>query len=277
VSGAAKPPISIDSLRVDAGHAAKLDKRDPSDRLGLVDKESTRLLLPPVFEELDSLLDRLWAESTRSVLLVLQGMDTSGKDGVIRRVVSSVNPQGVRIANFKAPSSRELAQDYLWRVHVSCPPRGHLGVFNRSHYEDVVAAKLFGVVDQQQCDLRYRHIVEFERMLADEGTTIVKAFLNISRDEQRERLQARLDDPTKHWKFNRDDLKVRAQWDDYQVAYERAVTETSTEWAPWYVVPANRKWVRDVAIASLLLDALRGLDPQFPPPEPGLDKIVIPE
>nr|MBA2326821.1 polyphosphate kinase 2 family protein [Actinomycetota bacterium] len=219
--------------------------------------------------------DRLWAEATRSVLLVLQGMDTAGKDGAIRRVLTGLNPQSLRVAAFKAPSDAELAHDYLWRIHAQCPPRGQLGVFNRSHYEDVVAALLGGVVDQSRCELRYRHLREFERMLVEEGTSPVKVFLHISRDEQRERLQARLDDPEKRWKFRKGDLSVRARWDEYQAAYERAITSTSTEWAPWYVVPADHKWVRDVAVATILVDAIGALDPQFPPSAPGLEDLVV--
>jgi PPK2 family polyphosphate:nucleotide phosphotransferase len=267
----------VDSLRVVPGDAAKLAERDPSDKLGFADKVAGRAALDPLLEEIGALHDRLWAESKRSVLLVLQGMDTSGKDGAIRKVLASVNPQGTKVANFKAPNNRELAQDYLWRLHVSAPPRGTLGVFNRSHYEDVVAALLVGVVDQAQCKLRYRHIREFERLLTDEGTSVVKVFLNISKGEQKERLQARLDNPEKNWKFNHDDLKARELWPEYADAYERAITETSTDWAPWYIVPADHKWVRDVAIATLLVETMRRLDPQFPPPEPGLDQVVIPE
>ncbi len=268
---------SVDSLRVVPGDAAKLAERDPSDKLGFADKVAGRAALDPLLEEIGALHDRLWAESKRSVLLVLQGMDTSGKDGAIRKVLASVNPQGTKVANFKAPNNRELAQDYLWRLHVSAPPRGTLGVFNRSHYEDVVAALLVGVVDQAQCKLRYRHIREFERLLTEEGTSVVKVFLNISKGEQKERLQARLDNPEKNWKFNHDDLKARELWPEYADAYERAITETSTDWAPWYIVPADHKWVRDVAIATLLVETMRRLDPQFPPPEPGLDQVVIPE
>ena len=169
----------------------------------------------------------------------------------------------------------ERVQDYLWRIHAQCPPLGHLGVFNRSHYESVVAAWLGGDIDQAQCELRYRHLREFERMLVDEGTYPVKVFLHISREEQRERLQARLDDPEKRWKFRKGDLSVRERWDEYQAAYERAITETSTEYAPWYVVPADHKWVRDIAVAGLLLHTVRELDPKFPPPDPELDGVVV--
>ncbi|HEX6312243.1 MAG TPA: PPK2 family polyphosphate kinase, partial [Acidimicrobiia bacterium] len=257
-----------DRFRVQPGKLADLAGRDPRDRLGYGGKRDGRAALPPLLEELDGLHDRLWAEATRSVLLVLQGMDASGKDGVIRHVLTAIDPQGVRVASFKAPNRDELAHDYLWRVHAQCPTRGQVGVFNRSHYEDVVAALLTGAVDRARCELRYRHIREFERMLVDEGTTVVKVFLHISRDEQRDRLQARLDDPTKRWKFHPDDLDVRSRWSSYQAAYERAITETSTDWAPWYVVPADHKWARDIAVASILVEAVTALDPQFPPADP---------
>jgi PPK2 family polyphosphate:nucleotide phosphotransferase len=262
-------------LRVAPGKNAQLSARDPGDQLGLADKVAGTEELDRLLPQIDELHDRLWAEATRSVLLVLQGMDASGKDGTIRKVLTGLNPQGCSVAAFKAPSENERAHDYLRRVHEQCPPRGKLGVFNRSHYEDVVAARLIGVVDDQQCAQRYRHIREFERMLVDEGTTVVKVFLHISRDEQRARLQARLDDPNKRWKFRVTDLDVRAQWDGYQAAYERALTETSTEHAPWWVVPADHKWVRDVAVAQLLLTTLRALDPRFPPTDPALDDVVV--
>ncbi len=271
----ATPSEWSQTLRVEPGTPAGLAARDPNERLGLVDKPTARRRLESLQGELDALHGRLWAEATRSVLLVLQGMDTSGKDGAIRRVLTGLNPQGVQVVSFKAPADHERAHDYLWRVHTQCPPRGRLGVFNRSHYEDVVAARLIGAVDGAGCERRYRHLREFERLLVDEGTTLVKVFLHISRAEQQARLQARLDDPTKRWKFNREDLDTRDRWNEYQAAYERAITETSTAWAPWYVVPANRKWVRDVAVATLLLETIGALDPQFPLPDPALDGLVV--
>ncbi|MGH9030930.1 MAG: PPK2 family polyphosphate kinase [Acidimicrobiia bacterium] len=265
----------VDRFRVEPGKHADLAGRDPDERLGYSGKQAGRAALLPLLAELDELHDRLWAEATRSVLLVLQGMDGSGKDGAIRHVLTSIDPQGLRVASFKAPDDNELDHDYLWRVHAQCPARGQLGVFNRSHYEDVVAALLIGAADQEQCDLRYRHLREFERMLVDEGTTVVKVFLHLSRGEQRERLQARLDDPRKRWKFKASDLDARRRWDDYLAAYERAITETSTDWAPWYVVPADHKWARDIAVATILTAVLRTLDPKFPRAEPGADQVVI--
>jgi len=258
----------LDGLRVEPGAGAGLASRDPATRLGLADKAAGRAELERLAGRLDDLHDRLWAEGTRSVLLVLQGIDAAGKDGAIRKVLAGLNPQGCSIASFKAPSDAELAHDYLWRVHAMCPRRGHLGVFNRSHYEDVVAAEIVGAVAPEQRRLRYRHLVELERMLHDEGTAIVKVFLHISKDEQRARLQARLDDPTKGWKFKAGDLDTRARWDDYHALYEAALSATSSEHAPWYVVPADHKWVRDVAVASLLVATLERLEPKYPPLDP---------
>jgi PPK2 family polyphosphate:nucleotide phosphotransferase len=269
------PDPVLDGLRVEPGEPADLARRDPASRLGLRDKAAGRARSDELLDALDGLHDRLWAEARRSVVLVLQGMDASGKDGTIRRVLTGLNPQGCSVVNFKAPSEIELAHDYLWRVHAAAPPRGILAVWNRSHYEDVVTARMIGAVDDKRCEQRYRHIREFERMLHDEGTTMVKVFLHVSKDEQRARLQARIDDPAKNWKFRRGDLDVRAQWDGYHARYERAITKTSTEWSPWYVVPADHKWARDVAVAALLVDVFEALDPEIPDPEPGLEGLVV--
>ncbi len=269
------PGSLVERVRIARGTPAGLAERATDDKLGLGDKESARAKLEELTTALDALHDRLWAEAERSVLLVLQGMDASGKDGAIRNVLSGLNPQGCSVASFKAPTETERAHDYLWRVHALCPPRGNLGAFNRSHYEDVLAARFVGAATPEQCRLRYRHLQEFERLLADEGTTIVKVYLHISKDEQRERLQARLDNPLKSWKFNPDDLDVRKRWDEYMAVYEEVITETSTDFAPWHVVPADRKWVRDVVIASVLIETLRRLDPRVPPPDPALEGLVV--
>jgi PPK2 family polyphosphate:nucleotide phosphotransferase len=265
----------VADLIVTPGEPARLAKRSPASHLGLTDKGDGRTRVAALQLRLDDLHNRLWAEATRSVILVLQGMDAAGKDGTIRRVITGLNPQGCTVTNFKVPTDVDLAHDYLWRVHNAMPARGLLGVFNRSHYEDVVAARIGGVVDKKRCDLRYHHIREFERMLAEEGTTMVKVFLHISNEEQRARLQARIDDPDKNWKFHRADLEVRAKWDEYQDCYEEAITATSTDWAPWYVVPADHKWVRDVAVAEALLGVFELLDPRIPDPEPGLEGVVV--
>ncbi len=264
----------LDEIVVAPGKAPRLLERDPAARLGL-QKQKAAGLAEELAEELRSLQDRLWAEDTRSVLLVLQGLDTSGKDGTIRRVFTGVNPQACRVASFKAPSEAELEHDYLWRVHAACPGRGEIGIFNRSHYEDVGVARVKQLVPEAVWRRRYRHIREFERLLTDEGTTVVKVFLHISKDEQRKRLQARLDEPTKTWKFRRADLDDRALFDDYLAAYDEALGETSTEWAPWHVVPADRKWVRDLVVATLLVETLRRLNPQYPPPPADLAGITV--
>lgn len=267
--------IDLTPLQVQSGSAPRLARRDPADRLGLTRKAEARAQRDAMLDELDELHRRLWAEAERSVLLVLQGVDTAGKDSVIRRVLRGLNPQGCSVMSFKAPTTLEIEHDYLWRVHNASPSRGELGVFNRSHYEDVVAARVLEIVDEPHWRRRYRHLRDFEQMLTDEGTTVVKVFLHISREEQRQRLQGRLDDPTKRWKFRLEDLEARTQWDAYQTAYEDTITETSTDVAPWWIVPSNRKWVRDVAVATLLLETFRRLDPQFPPADPSLDGVIV--
>jgi PPK2 family polyphosphate:nucleotide phosphotransferase len=265
----------LDELRVPPGKPARLAKRPTDTRTGAASKAEAAPVVEGLLVELDALHDRLWAEAERSVLLVLQGMDSAGKDGAIRKVLTGLNPQGCHVASFKTPSHGELAHDYLWRVHAECPSRGKLGVFNRSHYEDVVAAQLVGAVTPAQCKKRFRHIQEFERMLTDEGTTVVKVFLHISKDEQRKRLQTRIDDPAKRWKFHASDLETRKAWGEHAAAYETAITETSTEHAPWYVVPADHKWARDVAVATLLVETFERLDPQIPEPDPALEGLRI--
>ena len=273
----AKPDRSrlLDDLVVKPGDDANLAQRNPASRRGIADKAEGRARMAELLPRLDKLHDRLWAEAARSVVLVLQGMDASGKDGTIRRVLTGLNPQGCSVTNFKAPTDVERAHDYLSRVHAVLPARGILGVFNRSHYEDVVAARIIGVVDKERCEQRYRHIREFEQMLCDEGTTMLKVFLHISKDEQRARLQARIDDPEKNWKFRRSDLEVRALWGEYHDRYEEAITATSTDWAPWLVVPSDHKSVRDVAVTEALLDVFERLAPQFPEPEPGLEGLIV--
>jgi PPK2 family polyphosphate:nucleotide phosphotransferase len=262
-------------LRVAPGRPAGLSKRDPGDRLGFGVKEAGLARLTELIAELSMLQNRLWAEARRSLLLVLQGLDASGKDGTIRHVFTGVNPQGCRVHSFKQPAGAELAHDYLWRVHAACPERGEIGIFNRSHYEDVVTVRVRKLVPRHVWERRPAHIREFERMLADEGTTLVKVFLNVSRDEQRRRLEERLENTEKSWKFRREDLDDRANFDDYIAAYDDVLTETSTEWAPWFVVPADRNWVRNLAVAELLVDALRTIDPRLPPPDPQLSALQI--
>jgi PPK2 family polyphosphate:nucleotide phosphotransferase len=265
----------VHELLVRPGDDAHLGSRNAADRLGLGTKDEGKENVDGMLARLDALHNRLWAEARRSVVLVLQGMDAAGKDGTIRRVLTGLNPQGCDVVNFKEPTTRDLAHDYLWRVHEACPPRGILGVMNRSHYEDVVTARLIDVIDDDQCARRFGHIREFERMLTDEGTSVVKVFLHISKDEQRARLQARIDDPAKNWKFRRSDLDARAHWGRLQRLYDDAIGATSTDWAPWYVVPADHKWVRDVAVATILVEVFERLDPQIPDPEEGLLGLVV--
>ena len=270
----AQLPYGPEALRVGPGSAAGIQDRDPRDMLGL-DKDEGHKLLQILHERLERLQERLYAEGARSLLVVLQGLDASGKDGVIRTVFTGLNPQGCRVASFKAPTSTELAHDYLWRIHAALPARGEIGIFNRSHYEDIVAVRILKLAAEEVWRRRAGQIREWERMLTDEGTTIVKVFLNVSKDEQRKRLQERIDNPQKRWKFRRDDLEVRKRFDDYIAAYEDALTQTSTEWAPWHVVPADRNWVKSVAVAQLLVDALERIDPKMPNPEPGIEELRV--
>lgn len=264
----------LEQLRVKPGSAARIADRDPRDALGL-EKDDGIARLKELSERIDVLQYRLFAANTRSVLLVLQGLDASGKDGVVRRVFDGVNPTGIRVVSFRAPIGIELEHDYLWRIHAALPARGEVGVFNRSHYEDVVAVRMLDLAPKEIWERRPAHLCAFERMLVDEGTAVLKVFLNVSREEQATRLQERINDPEKRWKFRREDLKVRERFDDWVQAWEDVLTETSTEHAPWYVVPADRNWVKALAVATLLVDALERIDPQLPEAEPGLDGLVI--
>jgi PPK2 family polyphosphate:nucleotide phosphotransferase len=261
----------IDSLHVEPGHKAGLARRDPAADLG-IDRARA---LDEDMAELRALQDRLWAERSRSLLVILQGTDAAGKDSTIRHVFTGLNPHGCRVEDYAQPSSTELAHDYLWRVHAKCPARGQIGIWNRSHYEDVVAVRVHELAPSKVWRRRYRHICEFERMLADEGTTIVKILLHISRKEQGERLRARLEDPTKQWKFRPEDVADRSRFGDIQAAYEDAITKTSTRWAPWYVVPADRRWVRNAAVTRLLLETLRGMRPRYPDVTVDLSQVTI--
>jgi PPK2 family polyphosphate:nucleotide phosphotransferase len=251
-------------LHVEPGSTPGLDRRDAGLRIGAAGKDEGLSRLAELVGRLGVLHNRLFAEATRSVLLVLQGMDASGKDGTIRNVLTGVNPQGCRVVSFREPSATELAHDYLWRVHAACPARGEIAIFNRSHYEDVVAARVRDLVHKSVWERRFEHIRGFEQMLVDEGTAVVKVFLHVSGEEQGRRLQERLDDPEKRWKFRAGDLDDREHWNQFMTAYEDAIRETSTEWAPWYVVPADHNWVRNLAVAELLVETLERLDPKLP-------------
>jgi PPK2 family polyphosphate:nucleotide phosphotransferase len=221
---------------------------------------------------IDELQDALYAEGRRALLVVLQGRDTAGKDGTIRKVFGPLDPLGLTVASFKAPSPIELAHDYLWRVHQAVPVRGTIGVFNRSHYEDVLVVRVHALVPESVWRQRYDQIVQFERMLTENGVAILKFFLHISRKEQRERLLARLEDPAKYWKFAAGDLAERERWDEYTEAYREALERTSTAEAPWYLVPADKKYLRDLLVARVVAERLERMDPRYPGPPEGLDQ-----
>ena len=252
----------------------KLRDFDPEYDAGL-DKEAGEEKLKKLSAELTRLQELLYAAGQQSVLIVLQGRDTSGKDGTIKTVMGPLNSLGCQVASFKVPTSEELAHDFLWRIHKHTPGKGEITVFNRSHYEDVLVVRVHNYVPKEVWSKRYEQINAFEKLLAENGTTILKFFLHISKDEQKERLQARLDDPSKHWKFSVGDLAERKLWDDYQSAYEDALSKTSTEHAPWYVVPANRKWYRDLVLSTVLVDTLKGLKMKYPEPKDDLSGVVI--
>ncbi|MFV2029541.1 PPK2 family polyphosphate kinase [Neisseria sp. S1] len=245
----------------------KLDfkQRRPDDKSDVPQKKAARRAeTEQLGQELNSLQDILYAESKHRFLVVLQGMDTSGKDGTIRAVFRSADPLGMRVQAFKAPSEEEKARDYLWRVHQVVPKNGEIVIFNRSHYEDVLVTKVRGWIDEAEFERRIHHINDFERMLAETGTTVIKIFLHISKEEQRERLQARLDEPDKNWKFNPGDLEDRKYWDDFMQTYQNVIAATDKDHAPWYVVPADSKSARNVVIVNILLEHLKKLNPAYP-------------
>lgn len=259
-----KPRSGLDLTDHDPDHTGAYKKNSAS-------KEDARRATEKSIERLRELQERLYATASRALLVVLQGMDTSGKDGTIKSVMSGVNPQGCRVVSFKAPTPEELTHDFLWRVHRAVPPKGHIGIFNRSHYEDVLITRVHGLVSKQTVKRRFEQIREFEELLHESGTTIVKFFLHISKDEQKERLLARVHDPAKRWKWNSGDLEERQFWDDYQHAFEDVIAATSTDAAPWYVVPANRKWYRNLVIAETVVETLEAMKLKRPPEPEGVD------
>ncbi|WP_277186538.1 PPK2 family polyphosphate kinase [Caballeronia sp. BR00000012568055] len=272
----------LDDFRVpffDGGKKLKpydLSAIDPSSKpFSSGSKDADRERLSAIGAQLDDLQEKLHAQRNKRVLLVLQGMDTSGKDGTVRAVFHDVDPLGLRIVPFKAPSEREASHDFLWRVHAQAPMAGEFAIFNRSHYEDVLVPRVLKLINDDECERRYRHIREFESLLADSGTTIVKCFLHISKDEQRARLQARIDDPTKHWKFDVSDIEARKQWDDYQQAYMNLLGVTSTDYAPWYIIPGDSKTHRNVMIAELVLRTMQGMKLDFPPAKESLKGVKV--
>ena len=239
------------------------------------DKASAKGELKKLRSRLIELQELMWAEDKHRLLIVLQAMDAGGKDGTIRAIFEEVNPQGVKVANFKVPSTLELDHDYLWRVHQKTPGKGEIVIFNRSHYEDVLVVRVHELVPKEVWKKRYDHINAFEKMLAEEGTTILKFYLHIDRDEQKERFMERLSDPHKQWKFNPADLDERKLWGQYQKAYQDMLNKTSTPWAPWYAIPANRNWYRDLCISSIIVDTLRSFKMEYPDPIPDPQTYII--
>ena len=261
--------LDLSRFRVAAGDRPRLHRRDPADTGGLSKKKDEARVRARVADHADranELQEKLYAERTRSVLVVLQAMDAAGKDSTVEHVFGRLNPQGVRVWNFKKPTGPELAHDFLWRVHKRAPGAGYIRVFNRSHYEDVLIVKVRGWAPPEEIDRRYGHINHFESLLADRGTQVVKLFLHVSKEYQRDRLRRRLRRPDKHWKFNPADLDERAKWDEYQDAYETALHRCSTAAAPWYVIPAEERWFRDLVVSQILRETLEELDPRFPAP-----------
>lgn len=250
-------------------HGSKVDLGSIDAQEKALFGEGSKLEQEPYFErlraELQELQKVLYAQNKQRVLVVLQAMDTGGKDGCIKNVFSRIDPQGIHVCSFKKPSEEELAHDFLWRIHSKVPANGQLVIFNRSHYEDIIAVRVKQILPEAVWSRRYRHVVEFERMLAEEGTTIVKIFLHLCKAEQKKRLETRLASPEKYWKFHPEDLKDRKLWHEFMVAYEDVISRTSTPHAPWYVVPANRKWYRDLCVARIMVDTLKSLRMEYPP------------
>lgn len=266
----------MEKYRIKPDTKVHLDDFDPDDKSQFDGgKKEAKAELERITDDLDELQERLYAENKRAVLFVIQAMDTGGKDGTIRSVFGELNPAGCRVEAFKAPTSIELAHDYLWRIHRAAPPRGQIGVFNRSQYEDVLVVRVHDLVPKEVWKNRYDQINAFEKLLTDEGTTIVKFYLHISKDEQKKRLEERIEDPSKNWKFNPDDLKERALWDEYQKAFQDVLSKTSTDYAPWYVVPSNSNWYRNLIVARIVHATLKKLNPQFPESKVDFTKVVI--
>jgi len=263
---------AVSKLMVPLEKRIRLGDIDPADTHGLTKEDAAEALVKNL-ERLSLLQYLLYAEGRRSVLVVLQGIDAGGKDGTIRRVMSGLNPQGVRVTPFKVPEGAEKRHDYLWRIHHALPEYGEIGIFNRSHYEDVLVVRVHGLVPKSVWSKRYRQINEFERMLSESGVTIVKFLLFISKEEQARRFRERLEDKQRNWKFSPNDLKEREYWDAYIEAYEDMLTKCNSEYAPWYVIPANRKWFRNLAVAQILVETLNGMKLQYPKPSADLSKI----
>src|SRR5215218_10972548 len=263
--------------RVDPQTEVALADQDPADTGSYTDPDAARAELAELVDHIADLQARLYAEDERSLLVVLQGIDAAGKDSTVAHVFRGTNPQGVRVFTFKEPSNEELAHDFLWRYHQQTPAKGMIHVFNRSHYEDVLVVRVKGLVDEERWRSRYDSINDFERMLAREGTTIVKFFLHISKDAQMDRFRERLEREDKHYKFSASDVRERRHWDDYQQAYEDMLNHTSTEWAPWYMIPSDHKWYRNLVVARTVAGVLEGMNPQWPEPEEDLEAFAAEE
>lgn len=259
----------LERYRVEPGVRFELSSIDPGEKTlwEHLTKEDHEGVMDELRDGLQHLQKVLFAQNKHRILIVMQAMDTGGKDGCIKHVFSRIDPQGLSVASFKKPTEEELAHDFLWRVHARAPRNGQMVVFNRSHYEDILAVRVKKLYSDDVWKRRYQHVIDFEKMMAEEGTTIVKIFLHISKDEQKRRLESRLANPSKYWKFNPDDLQDRARWDDFMEAYEDLIGKTSTPYAPWYVIPADRKWYRNLCVANLMTKVLEGLDMEFPKPD----------
>ena len=266
--------MKLDDYRLDGDDKVKLT-RWRSDDDGGVERAAAEAAMPGLLAQMLDLQERLYAGRKRSVLIVLQGRDAAGKDGTIKHVMGGFNPLGTRVHPFKAPSEVERAHDFLWRIHMLTPEAGHVTIFNRSHYEDILVPGIRGLVPDAKLDGRHDHIRDFEALLVDAGVVIIKCFLHISKDEQRERLQERLDNPEKRWKFDPADLQARADWDKFTAAYEKIFRRTSTPAAPWYVIPADRKWFRNYLVAQIVVQTLEELKLGYPKPPPGLEHTKI--
>ena len=260
---------------VKPGRKLKLQSLPTNDTGPFKDKQDAAPAIEKNLKKLDELQEVLYAQGKHAVLIVFQAMDAGGKDGAIEHVFSGINPQGCSVTSFKIPSAEELAHDYLWRYHIAAPRKGMIGIFNRSHYEAVLVERVKDLVPRSTWMKRYDHINAFEQMLADEGTLILKFFLHISKDEQKQRLQARLDDPNKHWKFNPEDIEERRRWNDYMQAYEDALEKCSTTHAHWFVVPSDRKWFRNWVLSDTIVRAMERLKMKYPPAPEGLDAIKL--
>ncbi len=267
----------LNTLSVPPEGNFSLQHVDPSDTQDLDDKQEAQKKLEKIREELTELQEILYAQGKYAILILFQAMDTGGKDGTIRHVFGPLNPQGVRVVNFKAPYGTELEHDYLWRIHKEIPRKGMIGIFNRSHYEDVLIARVHNLVPDEEIEKRYPQINAFEKYLTENNVLIIKFLLHISKKEQKGRLEKRLQKPDKQWKFDKSDLEERKHWNNYMQAFDKALNECSTQHAPWYVIPANRKWARDLMVGSITLERMKLLDLNYPEPPSGLDNIIIPD